>query len=344
MQKSNFKINEGFGLVELVIATAIISIAFFAFLQTGIVAVRLLRNEKENLEATVLLQETMEVTRAVRDESWSANIGWRTDVSNPSPRYYPIIQNGKWLLATTSPGLVNGRYDRYVTFERVNRDGSDRIAVSGSDDPGTKKIKATVTWGAKTKEITAYATNFLSTLGTATESVEVSFESSTTDADLGNFPSNNAGNGDPVQGFTTLTNAISVTKAELYLRRTTTSPSNIYAEIRATSPTGTMLGTSNVINSSTLLNSGLSWVEFRFADPISLQAATMYYIRLRSIPLSTDAFSGSVGTVNWGYLQTGPSPYSGGQARRYVGRLSNPTDNGQILDQYDFGFKVYKSN
>jgi type II secretory pathway pseudopilin PulG len=328
--------NKGFGVIEMVVVTGIVSMTLFAFLQTSILAIKLLRAEKENLEATLLAQEAMEAARSIRDESWANNIA---SLANGT-RYYPMVENGKWKLKTISPGLINGKYDRYVIFSEVRRDAQDKIASGGTLDPNTKKITTYTEYSGKTKTIVSYMTNFVASLGGATETLVVSFVDATTDADLGSFPSNNSGDGDPAQSFTTLTSSIAVSKIELYLRRTTTSPSDIYVELRQT-PTGAVLGTSNTITGFTISTTSPAWVEFRFNDPVSLNALTLYYMRLRSSPSSTDTGSGSAGTLNWSYQQTASSPYLGGKARRYVGRLSNPGDAGQELDQYDYGFKVY---
>jgi len=335
--------SRGFGLIEIVIVTAVVTVALFAFLQAGVLAVRLLGAEKENLEATLLAKEALEAVRSARDESWTSNIAALANGTN----YYPVVVNSKWSLTAVPPALINNKYTRYVIFDKVFRDGRDRIASSGTLDPNTKKVTARIEWIKHTgsggvnssAELTTYITNFLEPLGGSTETKTIFFEDATTDANLAVFPSNNAGDGDPAQSFTALT-SLKTSKVELFLRRATVSPSDIYAELR-TSPAGAILGTSNIITSSTISNSIFSWVEFRFSIPVSLAAATVYYIRLRSVPSSTDASSGSAGTVNWGYKQTPPSPYGGGEARRYIGRLSNPSDSGQILDQYDYGFRVY---
>lgn len=327
--------DQGFGLIEIIIVTAIITIAIFGFLQAGITSVKLLRNERENLEAHLLAKEAMEAVRSVRDESWTANVA---PLAN-GVIYYPVVENGKWKLTTVSPGLVNGQYDRFVIFDQVFRDGQDRISVSGTIDTNTRKVTARATTISKTIELVTYITNFQASLSGQTETKTIFFEDSPTDADLGSFPSSNSGDGDLAQSFTTVL-PIQVSKVEVYLKRNTAVPSNIYAELRS-GPTGTILGISNTINSSTILNSGLSWVEFRFSPSVSLSAVTQYHIRLRSIPTSNDAGSGSTGTIHWGYRQTPSSPYAGGVARRFVGRLSNPSDAGQLLDQYDFGFRIY---
>src|SRR3989338_11261228 len=69
----------GFGLVEIVVAVGIISITLFALLQTELVAIKLLRTEKENLEAMLLAEESLEAVRSIRDESWASNIAGVSD-------------------------------------------------------------------------------------------------------------------------------------------------------------------------------------------------------------------------------------------------------------------------
>ncbi len=325
-----------FGLIEIIIATAIVSATLAGFLQVSILSVRLLRAEQYNLEAVLLAQEGMEAVRSVRDESWTNNIVPLVY----GTIYYPVIVNSKWTMSTSNPGLFNNRYTRQIVFSQVFRNGTDDIASSGTPDDGTRKITVTVSWEGKNIQLVMYLTNFQGQLAGTTESKIISYEGAGTDNNLISFPSNNIGNGDPAQSFTTLAAAPKVTRVDALIRRTTPSPSNIYAEIRAT-PTGAALSTSNLITGSSIAASPATWVEFRFAPEISLSASTLYYIVLRSIPSSTNVASGSAGSINWIYLQTPPSPYSGGAARRYIGRLSNPLDAGQQLDQYDFGFKVY---
>jgi type II secretory pathway pseudopilin PulG len=328
----------GFGLIEIIVAVAILTLALFGFLQTGVLALKLLRNEKENLEATLLAQESLEAVRSIRDASWASNIA---PLQN-GKSYFPVIVNGKWTLAAATQTPISGKYTRFLIFEEVRRGGGDQIVSSGGTvDPNTRKVISRTIWGTKSIELVTYLTNFQEYLRKRQEVLAVAYEDAPTDTNLTDFPSNNAGDGDPAQGFTTLAGAIQVTRIDLYLRRMTgTIPSDIFVEIRKT-PTSTPLAASNIITSSTITTTTPSWVEFRFANPVNLSALTKYYIRLRSIPDSTVAGSGSAGTINWLYRQTASSPYSGGEARRYIGRLSNPDDTGQALDQYDFGFRVY---
>jgi len=330
----NFSSRSGFGLIEIVIVTAIVIVTLGAFLQAGTLSVRLLHTQKESLIATLLAQEGMEAVRAVRDESWTANIAPLVNGTT----YYPAVINNKWGITTNNPGVQNGLYSRSITFAQVSRNGQDDIAPSGTVDTNTRKVTVTVSWGSKQEQLVAYITNFQEQLSLPTESKVISYEGAVTDTDIISFPSANLGDGDPAQSFTT-TNAISVTRVDALLRRTTNTPSDIFAEIR-TSPTGTVLGTSHIINASTIATSSAAWIEFRFSPEVALAASTNYVVRLRSTPTSAASGSGSKGSLDWVYLQTASSPYSGGVARRYIEK-SGPLDTGQQLDQYDFGFKVY---
>lgn len=314
------KQKNGFGLIEIIVSTAVVSIALLSFSQIGVLSLKLLRNAKENLEAILLAQESLEAVRSVRDESWSNIMALVNGTS-----YYPVVQNSKWVLSPISPGLVNNKYTRYVVFGPVTRDTQDRIAPTGTLDAGTRSVTSRVLWGRG-------------------EEVAVSYTGGTTDADLANFPSNNSGNGDPTQEFRTPTgNSIVISSVDLLLKRVGT-PSDIFLEIRGGTQVGSLLATSLAIDADTIPATSLTWIKFTFLTPAALAPSTQYFLRLRSVPSSNDAFSGSAGTINWGYLQTALSPYPDGNAWRYVGRLSNPNDIGQVLTQYDFSFRVYKEN
>jgi len=334
-------LSSGFGLVEIVVAVAMATTALVGFLQVGVAALRLLKAEKSNLEATLLAQEGLEAMRSVRDESW-ATIAGLTASQSPSPRYYPVIQNGKWVLSVTSPGLINGAYERFVQAEKVSRDGSDKIVtVGGVDDAGTRKITAHASSTAGDVTVATYVTNFQSYLTLPSEAVTVSYAGAATDGAISgfSFPSQNAGDGDPGQSFT-LGATTQVTRVSLYLRRATLMPSDVYAELRL-NPTSAALGTSQIIGGPTIATTSPAWVDFRFAPAVSLAAGT-YYVRLRSAPDSTVAGSGSAGSIYWQYTLQNPSgPYAGGVSRKGIGRLGNQNDVGTQLDAYDFGFKIY---
>ncbi len=327
---------EGFGLIEIVVVAGIVVAALAGLAQASIFGVRALAREGQRLEAALFAREALEIARLLRDESWDANIA---PLQN-NVAYYPIVENNKWKLSGASPGAIQGTYQRSIIFNQVFRDSQDRIAAGGALDANTKKVTGRVTWGNESVEAHTYLTNFRSALAEPTETVRVSYEAPVTDADLANFPSDNQGDGDPTQSFTAPAQAISATRIDLLLRRGRDAPSDIFAELR-TSPTGALLGVSNLVNAKTIATTSAAWIEFRFQKAVGLAASTQYTIRLRSNPSSNDAGSGSAGRINWIHQQSPSSPYALGAARRWVGRFSNPNDQGQALDEYDFGFRIY---
>lgn len=327
--------NKGFGLMEIIIVSAIILTALVGFLQAETSSLRLLRTEKDSLEASFLAQEGLEAARALRDENWSSVAS-----TTNGAVYSPVLAGAKWSLSAGSSTV--GAYTRTLVFDQVLRNAQDEISSSGTLDYGTRKVVSIVSWasplGSRQVQLAAYLTNFQSFLLRQAEAKKVYYEGQGTDADLISFPYN-SGYGDPAQSFTP-PSYLKVTKAEIYIRRASTNPSSIYAEIR-TAATTTPLAVSNIVNSSTLPEN-FSWVEFRFPKPVALQGSTQYYLRLRSTPESTIPWSGASGIVVWGYGQSGGSgPYSGGYGYRYIGAQGNPSDPGQILTQFDFNFRIY---
>lgn len=165
----------------------------------------------------------------------------------------------------------------------------------------------------------------------------------TINADLASFPSN-SGWGDPSQSFQTGSGSIYARAGELFIRRATGDPSDIYLEIRGGSTVGGVLGRSLLIDGASL-GTNYGWITFTFPSPVFLLGNTQYFLRLRSLPDSTIAFSNATGTIYWAYehAATSPPAYAGGDAWRYVGQSNNPSYEGQRLgplDQYDFSFRL----
>ena len=310
----------GISLVEVILGVSLIMLslvglagAYSFYLKAGL-------KNTENLQASLLLQEGVEAAVLMRDSAWS-NLS-----SLASGKWYYLEWNGSTWVSTTTATTTDGYFTRTFKLDDVYRRNADKdIVPSDSGDP--KSIDA------NTKMLTVRVT--AGTIATTT----VAFTDGTTDASLGAFPSNNAGDGDVAQSFTTGSATTTLGSVDLYLKRVS-NPSTVYLELRSGSTVGSILGTSAQIASTSIPSGSLSWVTFSFSGSPSLSPSTVYYLRLRSTPESTIAFSGSSGTLHWGYRQTASSPYAGGQAFRYVGRLGNTGDQGQPLSQYDFAFKV----
>ena len=152
--------SRGVGIVEVIIAIFIISTAFFAILQLSVMTMKASgeRNNKER--ALQLAQEGIEATRAIRDSGWTANIAGLSFGST----YYPFNNSGAWALSASNPGLIDGKFTRTAVVSNVSRDINDNIVQSGgTDDPKTKKVAVTVSWGnpAKSVQLITYITDIL---------------------------------------------------------------------------------------------------------------------------------------------------------------------------------------
>ncbi len=162
--RSEFKAikqKKGFGLIEILIVSAVIAVAFVGIFSFLLSSRGIIFQVSRSSQATSLAEEGMEAVRSLRDASWTSNIV----TLSPGTTYYPVISANKWTLSTTNPGLVKNLYTRTVVLASVNRDANDDIASSGTADPNTKKVTVTVNWkeNQQTKNVTltSYVTNFL---------------------------------------------------------------------------------------------------------------------------------------------------------------------------------------
>jgi len=155
--KSFYKKRKGIGLIEIIIASAVISIGLLAIISFLIFSRGVTFQVGKQTEAVSLAEEAIEAVRSIRDEAWSS--------VSTGGTYYPVISANKWTLAAIDPGPINGLYTRTVTIGDVFRDGSDNIAGSGSLDSDTKKVTATISWSesgrSKQVVIETFISNFV---------------------------------------------------------------------------------------------------------------------------------------------------------------------------------------
>lgn len=151
----------GFGVTEIVIVAAIISLTFVSILESLALTIRPINASARQAEAVYLAEEAIEAVRVLRNDSWTSNIASVTD----GAAYYPIVTSGNWTLSTSDPGPVNNLYARRVIFAPVYRDASDNISTTGTLDPKTKQVTITIDWSehnqAKSVVLETYLTNFL---------------------------------------------------------------------------------------------------------------------------------------------------------------------------------------
>lgn len=151
--------NRGFGLVETIVGISIATIAFLAIGQVSIVSLKATQERDARIQAINIAREGVEAARTIRDAGWTDNIS----TLNFGTTYYLATSSGAWILTGTNPGLINNRFTRTIIVDNVSRDANDDIIASGgTNDSGTKKVTATVSWGTgKSIKLVAYITNIL---------------------------------------------------------------------------------------------------------------------------------------------------------------------------------------
>ena len=140
--------NQGFGLLEIIISAALISASLFSLAYMTKTALRATTESFFNAKASYLAEEALEAARFIRDKGWSANI----DPLISGSVYYPVFSAGGWAASSTSPGPIDGIFERQMVFEDVYRSiADDSIVPSDSAEPkyldtGIVKVTADILW------------------------------------------------------------------------------------------------------------------------------------------------------------------------------------------------------
>lgn len=141
---------KGVGLLEIVIAVAIISATFFSVLQVSVFTLKVMQGRNDKAKALAYAQEGIEAVRNMRDGGWTANISGLTFGAT----YYLTTSGAQWALTTTNPGMIGVKFTRTIVIANVSRDINDDIVTSGgTNDPKTKKVTVTVVWGSPVKNV-----------------------------------------------------------------------------------------------------------------------------------------------------------------------------------------------
>lgn len=116
------KISGGFMIVEVLVATSIITVSILAAMAVTQKSVYVSRQAFHTTQASFLLEEGAENARIARDNDW-ANV------------------------AALNSSEPIGIFTRTILASSVNRDNTTKdISSVGTDDPGTKLITVTVSW------------------------------------------------------------------------------------------------------------------------------------------------------------------------------------------------------
>lgn len=157
-KKLNGSLSKGFGLIEIIIGSAILTVSLVATSTYFQKTLQLNQDSGKTVQASFLLEEGIEAVKFFRDSSW-------TNISGLTAGTYYFLQfdGTKW--ATTSSNIfVDNAFERKFVLNNVSRDANDDIVASGgTNDPETKKVTVSVSWlgrnGTTTKTISTYITN-----------------------------------------------------------------------------------------------------------------------------------------------------------------------------------------
>jgi prepilin-type N-terminal cleavage/methylation domain-containing protein len=152
--------NKGFTIIEVLIASLIISTTMIAVMSATSSGIQLSERALRQVQASMLAEEGVEVVKIIRDNGWSSFSGLSLNTN-----YYLSFDNNwrVWTISTTPVDPIDGIFTRTIMFSSVSRDSNDDIASSGSLDSGTRKVRVTVSWLSSgvtlSKNITFYLTN-----------------------------------------------------------------------------------------------------------------------------------------------------------------------------------------
>ena len=149
----------GFTLLEVVVATSIITVSLLSLVSVATVSFAVADEATKKIQASFLLEEGVEVMRVFRDSGWTANIETLTD----GVTYHYEFSAGDWR-ATSTNEIIDDFFERSFMLEGVYRDSNDDITTSGGTlDSYTKKITVSVSWptrrGTTTERVSTYLTN-----------------------------------------------------------------------------------------------------------------------------------------------------------------------------------------
>jgi Tfp pilus assembly protein PilV len=147
--------NKGSLMVEIVIATTIITIFVLVALNVTQKALAVSRQAVHSSQAAFLLEEGGESVKIFRDNNSWTNF---STLFNTSSTYCLSDTISSWTsaLSTTSSCAKIGIFTRIVNVANVNRDGisGDIVSSGGTLDSGTKLITITVSWKESGNTIT----------------------------------------------------------------------------------------------------------------------------------------------------------------------------------------------
>ncbi len=148
----------GISIIEMIVVSSVIGTVMLMVLGTLQNTIQLSQRSIERVQASMLLEEGVEVVKLIRNTAWSTISGMTNNTT-----YYPTWNGAAWSLSTT-PSTIDNKYTRTVVFSSVYRDGQAKIATSGTLDAGTKKVVVTITWQTADQQFSTPLTFYVSNI------------------------------------------------------------------------------------------------------------------------------------------------------------------------------------
>lgn len=145
----------GFGVLEILVASAVISTAFVSLFFVFALSQRAVLRSSEKVRANFIAEEGLEAVRHLRDRSWNNNLAGLTADTN----YYLVFdaENSVWSITASDPGLIDGLFDRTARVASVMRNAEDDIVdYGGIIDPDTWNVNVTVSWEERSVSAETY--------------------------------------------------------------------------------------------------------------------------------------------------------------------------------------------
>ena len=160
----NISRDDGFTLIEVLIACFIISVTTLALMSAASKGIELSSRALRQAQASMIAEEGVEAVKVIRDADWDTISSLSLNTN-----YYLSFNTGSntWSLQTTPSANpttpIDDRFTRTIVFSAVYRDSNDDIAASGTLDSGTRRAVVNTSWQSQgetiSKSITFYVSN-----------------------------------------------------------------------------------------------------------------------------------------------------------------------------------------
>ncbi|OGF73630.1 hypothetical protein A3J56_00625 [Candidatus Giovannonibacteria bacterium RIFCSPHIGHO2_02_FULL_46_20] len=140
MTRQKHGTHRGFGVLEILIASAIVSVVIVSLSYVVVLSHRLSVRSSDKIRANFLAEQALEAYRFARDAAWIFISLPATGVNYSVP--------------------IDSVFTKTIRFEEVRRDENDDIVTSGgTPDNNTRKIIITISWVNGSTSAETYLSN-----------------------------------------------------------------------------------------------------------------------------------------------------------------------------------------